>query len=51
MPEAQAINEIASTAIFLFAGMGLVAFVVMAGIAWHVGDWFPARRYAHAARS
>ena len=36
----QAINEIASTAIFLFAGMGLIAFTVMAGIAWHVGEWF-----------
>jgi O-antigen/teichoic acid export membrane protein len=36
----QAINEIASTAIFLFAGMGLIAFAVMAGIAWHVGEWF-----------
>jgi O-antigen/teichoic acid export membrane protein len=36
----QAINEIASTAIFLFAGMGLIAFAVMAGIAWHIGEWF-----------
>ena len=36
----QAINEIASTAIFLFAGMGVFAFAVMAGIAWHIGEWF-----------
>jgi O-antigen/teichoic acid export membrane protein len=37
---AQAINEIASTAVFLFAGMGMIAFAVMAGIAWHIGEWF-----------
>ena len=38
--EAQAINEIASTLVFVFAGMGLVALAVIAGIAWNLGSLF-----------
>ncbi len=35
-----AINEIASTLVFVFAGMALVAFGVAAVIAWNLGNWF-----------
>jgi O-antigen/teichoic acid export membrane protein len=36
----RAINETASTAILLFAAMGLAAFGLMAAIALNIGDWF-----------
>ena len=35
-----AINEIASTLVVVFAGIGLVAFAVVAALAWHIGPWF-----------
>jgi O-antigen/teichoic acid export membrane protein len=37
---AEAINEIASTLVFVFAGIGLTMFVAMVPIAWHFGSWF-----------
>jgi O-antigen/teichoic acid export membrane protein len=36
----RAINEIASTLAFVFAGLGLVAFGLAAIIAWNLGAWF-----------
>jgi O-antigen/teichoic acid export membrane protein len=36
----RAINEIASTLVFVFAGLGLIAFAVAAFIAWNLGSWF-----------
>jgi O-antigen/teichoic acid export membrane protein len=44
--EAQAINEISSTLVFMFAAMGVVALAIMSGIAWNLGSFFdldPAR--------
>jgi O-antigen/teichoic acid export membrane protein len=38
--DAAAINEIASTLVFVFAGIGLLAFVVVGGIAWNIGPLF-----------
>jgi O-antigen/teichoic acid export membrane protein len=38
--DAVAINEIASTLVFVFAGMALVAFVVATAIAFSLGTWF-----------
>jgi O-antigen/teichoic acid export membrane protein len=38
--EAQAINEISSTLVIMFAGMGLVALALIAGIAWNLGSLF-----------
>src|SRR6476620_7521691 len=38
--DAAAINEIASTLIFVFAAIGLAAFVVMASIAWNLEALF-----------
>ena len=38
--EAQAINEISSTLVIVFAGMGLVALAIIAGIAWNLGSLF-----------
>jgi O-antigen/teichoic acid export membrane protein len=35
-----AINEVASTLVFVFAATGLVAFLAVTGIAWHVGSLF-----------
>lgn len=37
---AAAINEIASTLIVVFSGMGLVAFALAAAIAWNLGTFF-----------
>ena len=37
---ARAINEIASTLVFVFAGMGLFAFSLLAIIALNLGNWF-----------
>lgn len=37
---AGAINEIASTLVFVFAGIGLLAFGVIAGLALNLGAWF-----------
>lgn len=44
--DAAAISEIASTLVFLFAGIGLVALAGVALVAWNMGAWFdldPAR--------
>ena len=38
--DAGAINEIASTLAFVFATLGLVAFVIAGGIAWNLGSMF-----------
>ena len=38
--DAGAINEIASTLAFVFAALGLVAFVIAGGIAWNLGTMF-----------
>jgi O-antigen/teichoic acid export membrane protein len=35
-----AINEVASTLVFVFAGTGLVALLVVSGIAWNFGRFF-----------
>jgi O-antigen/teichoic acid export membrane protein len=37
---AEAINEIASTLVFVFAAIGLGMFVVVAIASWHLGSWF-----------
>jgi O-antigen/teichoic acid export membrane protein len=37
---AQAINEIASTLVFVYAAIGVTGFAVVAVIAWHLGAWF-----------
>jgi O-antigen/teichoic acid export membrane protein len=37
---AQAINEIASTLVFVFSAIGLVGLTVVAAIAWNMGAWF-----------
>jgi O-antigen/teichoic acid export membrane protein len=37
---AHAINEIASTLVFVYAAIGLTGFAVVAVIAWHFGAWF-----------
>jgi O-antigen/teichoic acid export membrane protein len=37
---ASAINEIASTLVFVYAAIGVTAFAVVVVIAWHLGDWF-----------
>lgn len=47
----RAINEVASTLVFVFAATGLIAFLVVVGIAWHIGSLFglpPAQ--AHTGR-
>jgi O-antigen/teichoic acid export membrane protein len=36
----EAINEVASTLVFVFAATGLVAFLVVTGIAWNLGHLF-----------
>jgi O-antigen/teichoic acid export membrane protein len=36
----QAINEVASTLVFVFAGTGLLALLVVTGIAWNFGRFF-----------
>jgi len=38
--DGQAINEISSTLVFVFSAIGLVAFLVMTVIAWHLGSMF-----------
>ena len=38
--EPQAISEIASTLVLMFAGLGLVALAIIAGIAWNLGSLF-----------
>jgi O-antigen/teichoic acid export membrane protein len=38
--EAEAINEISSTLVVMFAGMGLVALAIIAGLAWNLGTLF-----------
>lgn len=37
---AAAINEIASTLVFVFAALGVVAFAIVAGVAWNLGSLF-----------
>jgi O-antigen/teichoic acid export membrane protein len=36
----QAINEVASTLVFVFAATGLVALLVVSGVAWNIGRFF-----------
>ena len=36
----EAINEVASTLVFVFAGTGLIAMLVVTGVAWNIGHIF-----------
>jgi O-antigen/teichoic acid export membrane protein len=46
-----AINEVASTLVFVFAGTGLIALLIVSGIAWNFGRFFDlSAEQAHTGR-